>query len=674
MTLRQQLKAAGERRLIWLEGSETECIEQALNWLDGVCLWLGDGPPEQQPQPAAKGLQRLGQECDTLVFNAFSGFHADAFGAVSGTLRAGGLLLLLTPPRSQWPEFADPDRQRLVSEPTQAGRCGHGFLRRLVRLLQDDPALQLPTQTADVVWQPIDSTHPHTPDQQQAIAAITRVLEGHRKRPLVITADRGRGKSSALGLAAATLLTKTPSLRIGVTAPARSCVDPLFAHAGPHAPLHYFSPDRLLDEQPELDLLLVDEAAAIPTPLLEGLLTRYHRMVFATTEHGYEGTGRGFHLRFKRHLDRRCPGWQSLRLETPIRWSQRDPLEALINRMLALAAAADEPEQPMQITWRMVSADCVADDEALLMRLFGLLVLAHYQTRPSDLRSLLESPDLDIHLLESGSDLLGVALVLHEGPIDPEMAQAIWQGRRRPRGQLLPQSLLAHAGLITAGERRYARVMRIAIHPTLHRQGLGHQLITHLEQHYRDNGFDYLGTAFSAGEELIPFWRHAGFHALRIGLQRDAASGSHSVLMLKALSPSSTDELEQWQQRFLVTLPSLLAGELRQLPAGALALCLPPPHGIAPLTTWQWQDLRGFACHQRPFELCQGTLQHWLLTCTDQISRWPALHQQLLIGAIWQYQPWEKLAHPLRLGGRATLIKQLRDLVALYSGCTAEKL
>ena len=31
---------------------------------------------------------RLGQECDTLVFNAFSGFHPDAFGALAGTLRA----------------------------------------------------------------------------------------------------------------------------------------------------------------------------------------------------------------------------------------------------------------------------------------------------------------------------------------------------------------------------------------------------------------------------------------------------------------------------------------------------------------------------------------------------------------------------------------------------------
>ncbi|WP_421159532.1 tRNA(Met) cytidine acetyltransferase TmcA domain-containing protein, partial [Aeromonas dhakensis] len=144
--LRQALARAGERRLIWLEGDEADCIARAEALLGGLCYWLGDGPSEHNPQPAAKALQRLGQECDTLVFNAFSGFHPNAFGALAGTLRAGGLLLLLTPPRAQWPAWPDPDRVRLVAQPEDTALAGHGFLARLVRLLAGDPALELVPQ------------------------------------------------------------------------------------------------------------------------------------------------------------------------------------------------------------------------------------------------------------------------------------------------------------------------------------------------------------------------------------------------------------------------------------------------------------------------------------------------------------------------------------------------
>ena len=63
------------------------------------------------------------------------------------------------------------------------------------------------------------------------------------------------------------------------------------------------------------DLLLVDEAAAIPTPLLEAMLARHSRIVFATTEHGYEGRGAAFicasrgYLMSKPRIGRSCAWW-----------------------------------------------------------------------------------------------------------------------------------------------------------------------------------------------------------------------------------------------------------------------------------------------------------------------------------------------------------------------------
>ncbi|MGL4249167.1 MAG: tRNA(Met) cytidine acetyltransferase TmcA [Aeromonas sp.] len=672
-SLRIALALAGERRLIWLEGEETDCISRAEPLLGEQLFWLGEGPECYAPQPAAKALQRLGQECDTLVFNAFSGFHPDAFGALVGTLRAGGLLLLLTPPRERWPAWPDPDRIRLVAQSEEASRAGHGFIARLVRLLEAHPALSLSLPLCVEPWQPLGPERPLSDDQARALPAIHKVLHGHRRRPLVLSADRGRGKSALLGLAAAELLRQQPDLNILVTAPSQATVTTLFAHAAraldvmPEqvSGLSYCAPDRLVHDGLQPDLLLVDEAAAIPTPLLEAMLVRHSRIVFATTEHGYEGTGRGFHLRFKRVLDSQTPQWQEIHLAEPVRWSASDPLEPLIFRLLGLDAEVASPLPPTSPSWRLVSQEALASDEVLLNQLFGLLVLAHYQTTPSDLRSLLESPDLDIHLFEQGESLLGCALVAREGEIAPDLAEAIWAGRRRPRGHLLPQSLLAHAGFKTAGVRSYARVMRIVIHPELHRHGLGSLLLGQLEMHYRQAGIDYLGTAFSASADLLPFWRKAGLVVLRIGLQRDAASGCHAALLLKALRPTHEPELAQWQQRFASQLSTLLAGELTLLEPELVWLCLQGSKLTAPaLGEFERDELDCFAHHHKPFEQCQSSLQLWLAHNLELLAALTPAERHLLIAAIWQYAEWGRLAARWQLAGKPAVIKALRALLA----------
>ncbi|BBI53235.1 hypothetical protein HORIV_56560 [Vreelandella olivaria] len=70
---------------------------------------------------------------------------------------------------------------------------------------------------------------------------------------------------------------------------------------------------------------MVDEAAAIPAALLGQWLTAFPRIAFATTVHGYEGSGRGFALRFRATLDRLTPQWKALTLNAPIRWRSGDP-------------------------------------------------------------------------------------------------------------------------------------------------------------------------------------------------------------------------------------------------------------------------------------------------------------------------------------------------------------
>ena len=116
-----------------------------------------------------------------------------------------------------------------------------------------------------------------------------------------------------------------------LTAPSRATVESVFKHA--KNPPAFFAPDDLLQTLPEGDVLLVDEAAAIPVPLLLQMLEHYPRCVFSTTLHGYEGSGRGFALRFQKQLDVRAPGWHAIRLHQPIRWAEKTRWNA-INRTL----------------------------------------------------------------------------------------------------------------------------------------------------------------------------------------------------------------------------------------------------------------------------------------------------------------------------------------------------
>ena len=208
--------------------------------------------------------------------------------------------------------------------------------------------------------------------------------------------------------------------------------------------------------------------------------------------------------------------------------------------------------------------------------------------------------------------------------------------------------------------------MRIAIHPSLHRLGLGSLLLAQLETHYRAQGYDYLGSAFSASPDLLPFWLKGGLTVLRIGLQRDAASGSHAALLLKPLKAELDSELAQWRQRFVNQLPTLLAGELKGLEPELVWLCLRGDVAVEvpELDEFEYQELDCFAHHHKPFELCQASLQRWLASRLTVLDELLPDERRLLIAPIWQYVDWNELAKTLGVAGKPALIKLLRSLLA----------
>ena len=590
-----------DRRLLLVAGGEAwaeqwVCAQLAAHSRDDV-LWLAESSAVFDKVTSSRRVFRLlGREFGAVVVNAHQGLHPDAFAAAVGTLRGGGDCVMLAPPTAQWDVFADPDKARFAAYPRDTSETHNRFLLRLRSLWRDDPAVTIVTQTAvnvDVIQvrtAPDDRAElVLTDDQARVVGQVLRVASGHARRPLVLLADRGRGKSTVLGVAAAQLLQRGVD-RVTVVASSRAAAAVLFMHAtgadaaDPQAVgdrevgsgrLCFRLPQEVVEGPvDELGVVLVDEAAAIPMPSLQRLLQRANRLVFATTVHGYEGSGRGFALRFARILDRLMPQWREVRLVDPVRWRSGDALEGLLNRALMLDVDLDGIGPPAPFETVRLSLDELYTDEALLRRVFGLLVNAHYQTRPSDLRQLLDNPEVSLWVARSGADLLGVVMLDAEGGIDPDMAAKIVSGQRRPRGHLLPQSLAVHAGIDEILQQRVLRVQRIAVHPEARRRGVGRAMLDAIAGSAEDAEFDQLGCAFAADAELLGFWHRCGFVAARVGLRVDPASGSHSLFMLRGLSQRGCAVAQEAASRFRHGLPWSLGMALRDLDAGLAAMLL----------------------------------------------------------------------------------------------------
>ncbi|MBG7601314.1 MAG: tRNA(Met) cytidine acetyltransferase [Gammaproteobacteria bacterium] len=682
------------RHFLILAGSAAWCRTRAAQLLanrPGV-VWIGDVAGKQQLDrviPANQAKQLLGQEFHSILFDAHCGFDADAFAAVSGTIKNHGYLLLLTPPLHQWPAFKDPDYQRLCVWPVTADKINGRFLQRLSSMFLHTPAAEVITQEEShgsaPLSSPVTSTTASTADQQQAIDAIVHVAGGHRSRPLVITADRGRGKSTALGLAAAILLNRHEHFRyhIVVTAPAMNAVATLFQHAAPELPgfnsdtgklftrdrsLRFVAPDQLLKQHKIADILFVDEAAAIPAPLLEALLQRYKRTVFSTTVHGYEGSGRGFAIRFRDTLDRLTPQWRELRLSTPIRWDPNDPLERLtFDAFLMNAEPADDNAfaefTPDQLEISRITRDTLLQDEQTLRQIFGLLVLAHYRTRPFDLRYLLDGANVEILLGRYRGEIAAVAVAVREGGFDDAMMSQILSGKRRPHGHLAPQTLALHCAQPQALQHNFLRIMRIAVHPAIRREGVASALLKELCSSTK--GIDTLCTSFGATSDLLALWRKNRFQPVRIGLKREASSGCHSLLMLHPLTDNGRQLLHQAQERFLKQLPLLLTDSLNKLESGIFLPLLQNAMHSSDVSSQSDELLRRFAAAQLPFDAVFPELVELAIWAarSGNAARLNDQQQDLFFSRVLQRETIQSLAARLQLAGKREVQRSLQHAV-----------
>ena len=409
-----------------------------------------------------------------------------------------------------------------------------------------------------------------TVDQAKAVMTfVDAIAEKTLRSTVTLTAGRGRGKSAALGVAIAAAVAHGYS-NIFITSPSPEnlktlfefifkgfdalnysdhldydiiqSTNPAFNKAIVRVNIHRAHRQTIQYIQPQdahvlgqAELVVIDEAAAIPLPLVKKLMGPY--LVFmASTINGYEGTGRSLSLKLIQQLrdqsrgavkassdegvttDRagktsknsgstaHVGGGRSLReatLTEPIRYAPGDPVEKWLNNLLCLDATL--PQNRKHTTGTPAPAKCelfsVSRDtlfsyhpisEKFLQKMMALYVASHYKNSPNDLQLMSDAPAHQLFVLlppsEEGAktlpDPLVVIQVALEGQISKQSVQAALSRGKREGGDMIPWLVSQQFQDEEFASLSGARIVRIATNPDYISMGYGARALELLTDFY----------------------------------------------------------------------------------------------------------------------------------------------------------------------------------------------
>ncbi|CAN8254323.1 unnamed protein product [Cochlearia groenlandica] len=387
-----------------------------------------------------------------------------------------------------------------------------------------------------------------TLDQGKAVVSFFDAILDKALRSIVaLIASRGRGKSAALGLAVSGAVAAGYS-NIYITAPSPDniktffefvckgfdaleykehidydvvkSVNPDFKKAivrinifkQHRQTIQYIQPHEH-EKLSQVELLVIDEAAAIPLPVVKSLLGPY--LVFlSSTVSGYEGTGRSLSLKLLQQLDEqsRAPStglegslsgclFKKIELNESIRYASGDPIESWLNGLLCLDVATSLPNPachplPSECGLYYVNRDTLfsyhKDSELFLQRMMALCVSSHYKNSPNDLQLLADAPAHHLFVLlgpvdESENkqpDILCVVQVCLEGRISQNSALKSLKDGHSPYGDQIPWKFCEQFRDPEFPSLSGARIVRIAVHPNAMKMGYGSAAVELLTRYF----------------------------------------------------------------------------------------------------------------------------------------------------------------------------------------------
>ena len=541
------------RQLLWLNGEPVECYANALSIMetvseDSASVWIGKTADTPQCAIDYKHYQTfLGNDYSLVIYNAFGGFKPDVFLALCGCIPENGLLVLLSPSKAKWADYLDPIQATWLSH-------GHEFKASLYNSFIAEKLANtaqvahfnangrgfLPEATAD-------DTEPRqwgvfrTQDQAEAFDLLKQSCSN---TPILLSAKRGRGKSTLLGLFIADQLSR--GNHINLTSISRRSVDSIFKGIGfakqsidikANSAIHQRTGaicQWLANDNPNLytssNITIVDEAAANSLIVLNKLKDVHNSLILATTTDGYEGSRAGYQLKFIPDLISQFPDTRQLSLAAPIRWHRDDWMEPFTESLFAINSHFSHIEHSNKDTVELVTLT----KKALLAdrQWCHLLASSHYQTSPDDLARIVNAPEIRVFAAKQNQKLLGLVIVIEEGGERlSDLADDVSSGMRRPRGHLGAQSLsMLGADPVLATTPSW-RINRIAIHPSIQRRGLGSKVLAYIREQANAENITLLTTSFAHTDSVYQFWESNRFLPVRLGKKIDNASGTSSTLM-----------------------------------------------------------------------------------------------------------------------------------------------
>ena len=421
-----------------------------------------------------------------------------------------------------------------------------------------------------------------TIDQAKAVVTfVEAIAEKTLRSTVALTAARGRGKSAALGLAVAAAIAHGYS-NIFITSPTPENLRTLFefifkgfdalkydehldydiiqstnpnfnkaivrvnVFRNHRQTIQYIRPEdaHVLGQA---ELVVIDEAAAIPLPLVKKLIGPY--LVFmASTINGYEGTGRSLSLKLIQQLREQSRGYlgkasktvsdeigttvtregkpaksdaiaasttkptpiggrtlREIKLSEPIRYAPGDPVEKWLNELLCLDVTNPSPSRfvlaqgcphPSECQLWAISRDTLFSfhpvSEAFLQKLMALYVASHYKNSPNDLQLMSDAPAHQLFVLLAPVDPNNTSLpeplcviqVALEGEISKQTIINSLSRGQRSDGDMIPQLVAMQFQDPEFASLSGGRIVRIATSPEYIKMGYGSRALELLTDFY----------------------------------------------------------------------------------------------------------------------------------------------------------------------------------------------